>query len=1060
MNKPISKVRLVAFVLTTLILNIIITETTFGYKFTDSELIEYSQNDMVFTKPCENDDLDDSDGICGDNVNYAGAKVFTESQLKTIEANQPFYEKAASKYDIPWELIAVIHQREHGLARSNPSNGQGVYQFASDSRRASCKGGVFTPGKISDEQFQIQTNCVADAIKNSYGAGLDLDTDDGVKKMFFKYNGQAQAYIDQAKRLGFSDKEAQNGEGSPYVMNRYDAKREPSSTWGQIKTDGGSISYPANNDFGAFTMYKALTCSGNGDITDDSGDDYDPVAAEKESEKESKDEKSSTSSTGKGYAKSISDTAIKLAWGSDKNAGSAKDEFKEATKALGTWSKQVPDCGWFVKAVLATAVPDITYKPKDRIMDSFRNKLIKKDKKYTKYWEVINLKEEKTKYQAGDVVWWWNSSSSQHYFIIVKKDDGKLYRAEASRGARSHNPRWGRITGHAGSPNPSKYNKMYIFRPKGGGTNGNSSSDPCNACESGSKNINGAAACLAWSIDSKESDYTKSLGGGPTLLHRQAIEKYSRAGDWDCLETPVCSCFAAYVVRWSGYDKSFPIDNSGGESNAQVNKIKNKDLWDVFEWDKQKSSLQGGDILNCPNYSVGHSLMVIEDENGDIYLAEGSRSHGTYGHVFKYKTPCDGGTTLIARAKYAKNSSEGVSVHGDMKTSSTTGKVSKSAKSTKNLGAAAVELAWPYSDFTGKKNYKKKATDKFEKFYNTLSGRDGDSKAEGGKSCDYFAHTAVVYAGLESNKDFPWTLTKIRDYVVDSSDWEEVDMKDNRKLDEYKSGDLVLYFCSEKSKSKCDFSDGFVTGVNHVAILVEVDGKKYTAQASHATYYGVLKGTGNITGKLGPGDATFDYVRVFRHKDNDPSASSSSSEDDECDLCGNKNDDDTTDGSLKDGGVSSLAEAKKIADAYNKANLNKLSGLGHSCNGDLHKNCVNLSKWFIATYLKGMKYGFGANGGDVASEFYKANIGKFPMLKKSMVPEAYSIFGVRYGPLTSSSDGHTGVIVGIKDGKVFFVEAGWCEFAGRARQASVKDFTSHKQQTYIDVNAYISSGGT
>ena len=119
-------------------------------------------------------------------------------------------------------------------------------------------------GAYTDEQFQTATNAAAQFVLDKMGS-TKLTTDDNVKLAFFRYNGVAQVYKTQALNLGFSSAQANNGEGSPYVMNRYDKKRDPSveptksnRTWGQIKTDGGSLSYPANLDYGAFVIYKAL----------------------------------------------------------------------------------------------------------------------------------------------------------------------------------------------------------------------------------------------------------------------------------------------------------------------------------------------------------------------------------------------------------------------------------------------------------------------------------------------------------------------------------------------------------------------------------------------------------------------------------------------------------------------------------------------------------------------------------------------------------------------------------------------------------------------------------
>jgi hypothetical protein len=196
------------------------------------------------------------------NANYAGIQVFNDAQLGAIEANRPFYEKAASANGFPWQILAVLHMREHSLQRDNPSNGQGAYQLYSYTGGGSNANAFLPSGPINDTEFQRQTDIAADIVK-SYG--LDLSNPDQIKLLFFKYNGTASVYKNQAKAIGFSDEQANNGEGSPYVMNRFDAKRDPTveptksnNTWGQIKRDGGPIEYPANSQFGAFVQYTAI----------------------------------------------------------------------------------------------------------------------------------------------------------------------------------------------------------------------------------------------------------------------------------------------------------------------------------------------------------------------------------------------------------------------------------------------------------------------------------------------------------------------------------------------------------------------------------------------------------------------------------------------------------------------------------------------------------------------------------------------------------------------------------------------------------------------------------
>ena len=189
------------------------------------------------------------------NKDYRGQNILTDSQLALLNGNKRFYQNAAAIYGIPWQMIAAIHYREYGLRKAGPSNGHGPYQMWGDS---------FPVGNYSDAQFQDATNKAAAFIKEKLG-GRSCSSTDNVKYGFFAYNGIASAYKTQALNLGFSNSQANNGEGSPYVMNRYDQMRDPTveptksnNTWGQIKTDGGPITYPANSDYGAYVVYCSL----------------------------------------------------------------------------------------------------------------------------------------------------------------------------------------------------------------------------------------------------------------------------------------------------------------------------------------------------------------------------------------------------------------------------------------------------------------------------------------------------------------------------------------------------------------------------------------------------------------------------------------------------------------------------------------------------------------------------------------------------------------------------------------------------------------------------------
>lgn len=225
----------------------------------------YRQNDILFYDP-ENTCVSSFTPGSASNKDYAGNDILNSAQLKVVSENVSFYKIAADKEGIPWQIIAAIHYRETRLKRFGPSNYQGPYQIIS---------GGYPTGDYTDQQFQDATNKAAAFIKNKAG-DTDLQSIDGVKSVLFAYNGKSDGYIQQALNLGFTKDQAYNGEGSAYVMNRADLKRDPTveptksnNTWGQTKA--GTIEYPANNDYGAFIVYASLSgltasgdCGSNG----------------------------------------------------------------------------------------------------------------------------------------------------------------------------------------------------------------------------------------------------------------------------------------------------------------------------------------------------------------------------------------------------------------------------------------------------------------------------------------------------------------------------------------------------------------------------------------------------------------------------------------------------------------------------------------------------------------------------------------------------------------------------------------------------------------------------
>lgn len=226
----------------------------------------FSGNDITHYNPeSETCSVSTSESTGGNNRDYAGREILSKEELTTIATHQPTYEQAAKEAQIPWQMIAVIHLRETRLSLTNPSNGQGIYQ---DYARIN---GPYPPGPVDAAEFLRQTRWAAQFLKNkATKPELLASADEGqVKDAFFGYNGRAGVYEAQARSLGFTEAY----EGSPYVMNIADAKRDPAQNpngWGQIKTDGGGLVYPANNDYGAFVVYGALagagSCNENGEL--------------------------------------------------------------------------------------------------------------------------------------------------------------------------------------------------------------------------------------------------------------------------------------------------------------------------------------------------------------------------------------------------------------------------------------------------------------------------------------------------------------------------------------------------------------------------------------------------------------------------------------------------------------------------------------------------------------------------------------------------------------------------------------------------------------------------
>ena len=352
--------------------------------------------------------------INGTNKDYNGDPIFTDDQLAKIEEYRPFYEEAVQGTQIPWEMLAVIHTRESGLSRINP-NSDGLFQFAGT--------GAYTPGAyVEDEEFVQQLNTMVTVhLVPKWQDGLNED--DQIKQIFFGYNGRADVYVNQARDLGFTEEQAKLGEGSPYVMNKADAKRDPNKapygTWGQIKRDYGPIEYPANQDHGAYVMYIAL--HGGSTSSDGCGG-------------------TNINSTG---ARAINDKAVEFAWplgdvhnSSSKSNGNyivATEAYENAAKTVGIWyGPGGADCSYFVGTVVAAAGVDPDF-PKGG--SAAQTDYLRQSDK----WQSIpNDGSDESVLKAGDIMIVPHiGNKCGHVRVVVDLGDGTLGTAEASLDSHS-----------------------------------------------------------------------------------------------------------------------------------------------------------------------------------------------------------------------------------------------------------------------------------------------------------------------------------------------------------------------------------------------------------------------------------------------------------------------------------------------------------------------------------------------------------------------------------------------------------------------------------------------
>lgn len=243
----------------------------------------------------------DEDGQ-GSNTTYSGKPVLGDGYLDNVKEGselREIYDKISEETGIPWQIFATIHYMESGMSMTSPN----AFGYTPDGENNGFGDVVYS---TEDQLRYVANNVIKPIIEGQKnGKPLDLSNENDVKRLFFYYNSEqwvgnpagsdrlrdqqtGQLLYDakgiplykadpkgdwQRGELMYSAEDADNGEGSIYVMNMADSKRDPNSP------EVDSLWLTAGDQWwsdhpGAFLVYQALGgggfCQGipTGGITD------------------------------------------------------------------------------------------------------------------------------------------------------------------------------------------------------------------------------------------------------------------------------------------------------------------------------------------------------------------------------------------------------------------------------------------------------------------------------------------------------------------------------------------------------------------------------------------------------------------------------------------------------------------------------------------------------------------------------------------------------------------------------------------------------------------------
>lgn len=314
--------------------------------------------------------------------------------IKSIQALQSQYEQASTATGVPWQLLAAIHYRE---SNNDPNR---------DMQAGNPIGGPYTnaatypyghPTSI-EQSAEFAAKQLIEASKTGVvkkPINTTSPDPEAIKDTLFSYNGRADAYAQQAAQLGF-DPKTQPYEGSPYVMNNFDAKHTDMKI---ITHDHGGLD-GTDTRYGAYTIYAKL-----GGATGGGG------------------------CSGAAIAGNAVQTAINYAWPTYHNPpyltmkpsyAAAISKAQGSNEYVGGGSNPGIDCGGFITRVMrdSGADPDYNWGPGSPKQGNTEAQQAYMDAHPEKYDKLGAVTDTKT-LLPGDI-----AINSTHTYMYVGKQTG------------------------------------------------------------------------------------------------------------------------------------------------------------------------------------------------------------------------------------------------------------------------------------------------------------------------------------------------------------------------------------------------------------------------------------------------------------------------------------------------------------------------------------------------------------------------------------------------------------------------------------------------------------